>query len=257
MKLIKLAVFDLGNTLISKQTNELLSSGVINCLNELKRKGIKVGIATMRNHNAIKNILEQFDFDFLILLNGTRVMCDNNIINDNPINHDTLIKLIDFADNSKDHLQFYLKDYIIARTKEDYDIALSNQFKCGVISNDFNLNEVYNLALFTTKKDYLIYEEAFPNLKFNWWNDGIKSDIHPIENSKKNGLEMVCKYYSIHKENIIAFGDGPNDIEMLKYSGTSVAMGGAPDEVLNICTYHTTSVLEEGVVTALKKVGLI
>lgn len=257
MKSIKLAVFDLGNTLISKQTNELLAHEVICSLNILKDKGIKVGIATMRNHDSISNILEQFDFDFLILLNGTIVICDNNIINDNPIQLHTLIKLINFSDKSKDHLQFYLKDNIIARTKEDYDIALSNQFKCGVISNNLNLNEVYNLALFTSRKDFLIYEDSFPNLKFNWWDNGIKADIHPIENSKKIGLEMVCKYYSINKENIIAFGDGPNDMEMLKYAGISVAMGGSPDELLNVCTYQTTSVLESGVVNALKEVGLI
>ena len=56
---------------------------------------------------------------------------------------------------------------------------------------------------------------------------------------------------------MMAFGDGGNDIEMLRYAGIGVAMGNADDAVKAAADYVTTSVDDDGIMNALKHFGLI
>ena len=55
----------------------------------------------------------------------------------------------------------------------------------------------------------------------------------------------------------MAFGDGGNDMTMLRAAGTSVAMGNALDKVKAHADYVTTSVDEDGIRNALKHFGII
>lgn len=61
----------------------------------------------------------------------------------------------------------------------------------------------------------------------------------------------------IKQENCYAFGDGLNDIEMLKMVGTGVAMGSAPSEVKEAADVITTACTEDGILKGLQKVGLL
>lgn len=55
----------------------------------------------------------------------------------------------------------------------------------------------------------------------------------------------------------MAFGDGGNDVLMLKHVGIGVAMGNAEDEVKRAADYVTDSVDEDGVEKALRHFGVI
>ena len=49
--------------------------------------------------------------------------------------------------------------------------------------------------------------------------------------SKAEALSLVRQYYDIDENNFIAFGDGLNDIEMLEFAGTGIAMANAQKEL--------------------------
>ena len=55
----------------------------------------------------------------------------------------------------------------------------------------------------------------------------------------------------------MAFGDGGNDIGMLRHAGIGIAMGNANDEVKAAADYVTASVDEDGIYKALKHFGVI
>ena len=55
----------------------------------------------------------------------------------------------------------------------------------------------------------------------------------------------------------MAFGDGGNDISMLKHAGIGVAMGQAKEEVKAAADYVTTSVDEDGISQAMEHFGII
>ncbi|WKA53747.1 Cof-type HAD-IIB family hydrolase [Planococcus shixiaomingii] len=69
--------------------------------------------------------------------------------------------------------------------------------------------------------------------------------------SKAVGIERVSKSIGIPRENIIAFGDEDNDLEMLDYAGVGVAMGNAIEPLKNIANEITLSNNEDGIAELL------
>ncbi|WP_125764692.1 Cof-type HAD-IIB family hydrolase [Companilactobacillus hulinensis] len=72
--------------------------------------------------------------------------------------------------------------------------------------------------------------------------------------NKAAGLSKLGKELDIKPEEMCAFGDGGNDIEMLQYVGDGVAMANAPQLVKNIADNGTGSNNEQGVISYLKNI---
>ncbi|MBW3111980.1 MULTISPECIES: Cof-type HAD-IIB family hydrolase [Bacillaceae] len=71
--------------------------------------------------------------------------------------------------------------------------------------------------------------------------------------NKAVGIDRVASSLNIPKERIIAFGDEDNDLEMLEYAGTGVAMGNAIDPLKDIANEVTLSNEEDGIGRYLQK----
>lgn len=87
----------------------------------------------------------------------------------------------------------------------------------------------------------------------NWGNEyDFIIEIYTPETDKGSGLKYVADYLGFERENVIAFGDGHNDIEMLQYAGLGVAMKNAHHsliEVADIILEHTNK--EDGLIKFL------
>ncbi len=70
---------------------------------------------------------------------------------------------------------------------------------------------------------------------------------------KASGLKRLVKRWGISPEQCAAFGDGGNDIEMLKYCGHSYAMANAPENVKQAAKQVCPSKEEDGVLVALER----
>lgn len=68
-----------------------------------------------------------------------------------------------------------------------------------------------------------------------------------ISASKGIALEKIGERLGISREEMIAVGDGYNDLSMLEYAGFSVAMGNAPDDIKAVCSRVTLPYTEDGV----------
>ena len=62
----------------------------------------------------------------------------------------------------------------------------------------------------------------------------------------------MIRAHGIDLAETMAFGDGQNDIEMLRHAGIGVAMGNAADEVKRSADYVTTGVDRAGIAKALR-----
>ena len=82
-------------------------------------------------------------------------------------------------------------------------------------------------------------------------------DVNPAGLSKAEGIEKILGMIGASREEIIAFGDGGNDKEMLEYAGTGVAMGNAMDDLKTMADYVTLSVDEDGISHAFRHFGLL
>jgi len=70
---------------------------------------------------------------------------------------------------------------------------------------------------------------------------------------KAYGLKKLLNYYKIDAKDLMACGDGGNDIEMLALAGHSYAMANGSDEVKRVAKYQAATNDEDGVLHALKK----
>ena len=62
---------------------------------------------------------------------------------------------------------------------------------------------------------------------------------------------------SLKLEETMAFGDGGNDISMLRHAAIGIAMGQAKEDVKAAADYVTTPIDEDGISKAMKHFGII
>jgi HAD superfamily hydrolase (TIGR01484 family) len=78
-------------------------------------------------------------------------------------------------------------------------------------------------------------------------------DLTPVGVSKASGLEYVARELGVGQADVLAVGDGRNDIEMLRWAGRGVAMGQAVEEVLAAADAVTATVHDEGLAQELDR----
>lgn len=78
-------------------------------------------------------------------------------------------------------------------------------------------------------------------------------DLAPVGVSKASGLQYVCDELGVDPVDVLAIGDGRNDIEMLSWAGRGVAMGQAIEEVRAAADAVTSTVHENGAAVELDR----
>jgi hydroxymethylpyrimidine pyrophosphatase-like HAD family hydrolase len=71
--------------------------------------------------------------------------------------------------------------------------------------------------------------------------------------TKATGLAEAAAMLSLDASGVVAFGDMPNDIEMLRWAGHGVAMANAHEEVLAVADEVTAPNVEDGVAQVLER----
>ncbi len=74
---------------------------------------------------------------------------------------------------------------------------------------------------------------------------------------KADGIRRVLEACGARRADSVGFGDSYNDLDMLEYVGTAVAMGNAPEEVRALADFVTAPVTEDGVAVGLARLGLL
>jgi Cof subfamily protein (haloacid dehalogenase superfamily) len=80
--------------------------------------------------------------------------------------------------------------------------------------------------------------------------------LHP-EVSKGAALRRIAHMLGVARDEVIAFGDSHNDLDMLTFAGVGVAMGNASAEVKALADLITDSNEDDGIATALERLGVI
>jgi HAD superfamily hydrolase (TIGR01484 family) len=86
------------------------------------------------------------------------------------------------------------------------------------------------------------------------WSGDRLVEISAAGITKASTLALVCDELDVCADEVVAFGDMPNDLPMLRWAGTSYAMAGADESVRAAADHVAPSNDEDGVATVL--VGL-
>ncbi|MBP9991623.1 MAG: Cof-type HAD-IIB family hydrolase [Bacteroidales bacterium] len=255
--MIKAAFFDIDGTLLSFKTHKV-SEGTKEAFAQLQAKGIKTFISSGRP----KILIPEFPvhFDGYNTMNGGYVFTGDKVLYRNPIPKEESQRYLQFVQERNLTMMAFSEHEMFANRYDPVAIALRNQleFTMPPLANieDLMDGEYYQFIALMPKELDAEVAALLPHCRLPRWHPAF-SDLVSAGNSKAVGIECLLKHFGIQREETIAFGDGGNDIEMLEYCGIGVAMGNAADEVKTHADFVTTSVDEEGIQQALKKLNVI
>ncbi|MDR2037491.1 MAG: Cof-type HAD-IIB family hydrolase [Bacteroidales bacterium] len=259
--MIKAIFFDIDGTLVSFKSHTVPRS-TVDAINEAKKNGIKIFIATGRSFPQIPD-LGNLQFDGYITLNGAYCITDkDDIVVKNPIPEDDIKALLTYLENGQQFpCSFMTKDkisinYVNQRVEEM--ARLVNLPVPGIIDiHEAAKDEIFQINVYVDEDvERQLMKDIFIHCDSSRWNH-LFADINVQGNSKQTGIDEFLKYYDLRIEETMAFGDGGNDMSMLKHVAIGVAMGNAKDQVKAVADYVTDSVDDDGVRNALVHYNII
>lgn len=262
--MIKALFFDIDGTLVSFNTHEIPSS-TLAAIAEAKAKGIKIFIATGRPKAIINNLTalqERELIDGYITMNGAYCFVDDTVIYKSPVPAAEVDALASFChERNIPCILVGEHDICVNQPDEIVTEIFNHQLKTDPIaSKPYTSNhsdkEYYQLTPFITIEEEQTVLPSIPNCEMGRWHPAFV-DVTAKGNTKQHGIDEIIRHFNIRLEETMAFGDGGNDISMLRHAGIGVAMGNAKDDVKAVADYVTTSVDDNGIANALKRYGII
>lgn len=120
---------------------------------------------------------------------------------------------------------------------DDFSTVITEPANKILVSGEPDYLEEHHEAMRAPFKDEIVAAFSTP-FYFEFTDQGI---------DKANALDKVLPQIGIEPENIISFGDGQNDLSIIKYAGVGVAMGNAVPEILEIADETTKTNIEDGI----------
>lgn len=253
----KIVFLDIDGTILDHEKKIPESTKL--AVKKLRENGVQVAIATGRSPLHAKEIIDELEMDCYVTFNGAYAVYDGKVIHATPFENVHIEELIEFADKNGHSLCFLgaegegytvINEHTI-RALESVKMKISN------LSTDYyKENSIYQIITFHDGVDVLYYEDNVASVDFVKWHENA-FDILPKNGSKASGIQAMIGNLDYKIEDVYAFGDGLNDIEMLQVVGTGIAMGNAEDEVKMHADFVTKDVAEDGIYHGLKHFGLI
>ncbi|KMQ68305.1 haloacid dehalogenase [Chryseobacterium sp. FH2] len=257
---IKAVFFDVDGTLISFKTNKIPES-TQEAIKKLRKKGIKVIVATGRSINSLDHI-KHMEFDGFITFNGGYcITTDGNIMFKKAIDSSDIKGLINYSRKFPLSFSLMYEDKIELSDATPEVVGMYGHLNLPVPplhdKDNIDVDNVLQANIFLGPEDEKIFmEKVMPNSIASRWTP-LFADVNPGGITKQNGVENFCRYFGIDISETMAFGDGGNDISMLKSVKIGVAMGNANDNVKEIADFITEEVDNHGIERALRHFGLL
>lgn len=258
MKNIKAIFFDIDGTLVSFKTHRIAGT-TLETLRQLKDKGIKLYIASGR-HYLIMDNLEGFPFDGYICMNGGLVYDGGSVISSKTLDPRDAKTVADFAEARKIPCAVFGERKIGINLLDDLTQKVFGLVKMPeppVISIREAAEEpVHQYTIFIDGAEEEILLPMLENTVSTRWHPQF-TDLIPKGLSKAEAVAEVIGRHGLSREEVMAFGDGGNDVEMLEYAGIGVAMGNADDQVKKYADYVTAPVDDDGITEAIKRFRIL
>ena len=274
---IKAVFFDLDGTLFTSTRG--IANSTRKAIEDLKRKDILVGIATGRGPAFAYPLLEDLKLDFAVTFNGQYIFTPKEIIFENPLDEETLRKIITFSISHHRDISIGTAQGVngsrLLKFGETKMAGILTKFlpkgtsgvaKSGMkhivrrVFPQANFTEilkdpVYQIMMIAPRTDTPALEKEFPELLITRSNP-YSVDLIPQGIGKLQGIERLGQRFNFSLEQVMCFGDSENDLKMLQGVGTGVAMGNAEKIVKENADYVTDSNNSDGIAKALDHYGL-
>ena len=277
---VKAVFFDIDGTLVNDSKSVLKSTK--EAIKIVKDQGVLVGVATGRGPFFVKELMDDLDLDFAVTYNGQYIFNKDRVLFASPIDKGSLRQIISYAKENQKEIAMGTRQDVVGSRIMSFGLSPLSQlvsrfvpkFLTRTISNSFNrmvskavpqkekdlldlINQpIYQVLMLMTPEESEQAAKTLNHLKFTRSNP-FAADIINQGNSKLEGIRRVGKEYGFDLNQVMAFGDSDNDLEMLAGVGMSVAMGNGSSSVKEVAKHITTSNQEGGIHKALEYFGVL
>ncbi|RYL95450.1 Cof-type HAD-IIB family hydrolase [Sporolactobacillus sp. THM7-4] len=262
MMSVKIVFFDIDSTLYDQDKS--VPESTLEAVEALQKKGVITAIATGRAPFMFEDLRKKLDIHTFASFNGSYVVYQNEPVFKRPLSRPVLQKLAK---------QSAVRQYPIVFLNEQtmkINSEMTGKVEEGIRSLKLNIpfpekdpdffadHEVYQCLLFYSNQDDWSYLKQPPLDIFNYvrWHK-YAVDVIPPDGSKASGIKKLLDELNLSVDEACAFGDGNNDVEMLSFVGTGVAMGNAVATAKKAADYVTRPVDQDGIYYGLKEIGLL
>lgn len=264
----KLIFFDIDGTLVTDNSNHrIIPESTRDALNRLRQKGHLCFINTGRSLSEIDQPILDLTMDGFVCGCGTGIFYHGETLFHHTIPIDLGSRILHDLEDCRlewllegTHNVYYsTKAYTtrIREFQEEHRLAFPQSFYLinPVEARDLSfdkfcicLREDSNLSRFMDKYKM--------DLDFIDRGNGFY-EVIPCGCSKASGIQFLMKYFDIPWEDTISIGDSTNDLPMLEYAATSIAMGGSRQIVCDASNFVTDPILNDGLRNAFLHLHLI
>ncbi len=264
----KLLVVDIDGTLLDK--NGAISAEDRNAVARVSASGIQVALCTGRVVQACLGIIEQ------LALDGYHMCFDGALVSNpetgeevyvKPISEELVRETVEFAHLNEINLDFYSATRFFVE-RETWSSDLRRDFY-GTSPTVVDITKLWQReriikGVLTVKspeekaKADDFYQHFKNSLGFSWTTTPAYPEVDFInvlapDVSKGEALVALASFLRIPLTEVMAIGDGSNDVSLLSKAGLAVAMADAPDELKAVADYVTLDVEHNGAAPAIKK----
>ncbi|TWH45197.1 Cof-type HAD-IIB family hydrolase [Sporomusa sp. KB1] len=259
---IKLIAIDLDDTLLDSKL--AVSPRACEAIRKAVARGVTVTIATGRMYCSALVYAKQLKLDVpLITYNGALIKSclSGETLLHQPVERELALEVLDLCREHNWYIQTYMNDKLYVKELDEH-AAYYMRFSgapANAIGDRLYIAEqppTKMLAMSTAedvKAAYDIVKTRFDNkLTVAISKPTFLEITHPLAN-KGRALAFLADKLHIRQEEVMALGDGGNDLDMIKYAGWGVAMGNASDAVKAAARLETLSNDADGVAEAIEK----
>lgn len=257
-------LFTAGHGVASNTVDETISPAVREAVDRALEAGVHVVLATGRSTFGITRVLDMLELPrtkgdkvYTVASNGSVTFAYPPV---------ELLSTVTFdASEVVRQLLEHVPQALVAVEEVGVGYRVNRHFPDGEITGDMTLQSVDQLVSEpvtrvvirdpdASAEDFIALAEQLGLHGINYyigWTAWL--DLAPSGVSKASGLESICERLGVAPENVLAIGDGRNDVEMLQWAGRGVAMGQAPLEVQQAADDVTHAVEDDGAATELAR----
>ena len=263
----ELGAFDLDGTVLRRDLK--ITDRTVAALDRLRERGMRLVVATGRRFEGAREHAERLGFadhDPLICYGGSMI----RRMNGETLLHYRLqrnlgVEVLEWAADRRLHARAFVDGHIV--TSPDTPAALEHLRRAedpGVFVVESPADwlrdggeEPTKLVLVDHPGDVERWLEearaAFAGQLFVTRSLPHYVEIGGLKGTKASALEFLCGLWGVDPARVIAFGDAENDVDMLRFVGRGVAVGGMTNEVRDAADAVVAPVHEDGVASYLEK----